>query len=294
MVTIYDLDNPVRTERILRTVLQDKGIRHVRYKNVSAGQDTTFLVNDEWIVKLGLNEDDYYKFDDQRDLIQTVRPYMTAVRLPDYEAKAFTVDYGNGETDFIHAARYQKLNGIVLNDFDDLNDLPSQNRTQIMKDLAIIFHDLHRVPTEKVDEFFPNSPYQKIRRCIAELRPDFYDKNKRNRDLMIQDVMRHVYPGMEFCFCHRDLRPKNFCLSQELDHITGVFDFGCAEIDLPQNDIFPYLNNKEDLRVLTKTYESLSGRRLGTYNADNVKVIYESHQNLKSRVIQVLRERERE
>lgn len=293
MLTIYDLDNPARVERILSAVLQDKNIQHMRYKNVSAGQDATFLVNDTWIVKLGLDEDDYYKFDDQRDLIQTVRPYMTTVRLPDYEAKDFIIDYGNGETDYIHAARYQKLGGIVLNDFEDLKDLPRENRVQIMADLAQVFHDLHRVPIEKVEEFFPYSPYQKIRRCIAELRPDFYDKDKRNRNLMVQDVMRQVYPGAEFCFCHRDLRPKNFCLSEKLDHVTGVFDFGCAEIDLPQNDIFPYLNNREDLMVLVKNYEALSGRRLGTYFANKGKIILENSQDIKQRVVRALQVHER-
>ena len=60
MLTIYDLDNPARVERILSAVLQDKNIQPMRYKNVSAGQDATFLVNDTWIVKLGLDEDDYY------------------------------------------------------------------------------------------------------------------------------------------------------------------------------------------------------------------------------------------
>lgn len=293
MITIYDLDNPVRTERILSAVLKDKNIRHMRYKNVSAGQDITFLVNDKWIVKLGLSEDDYYKFDDQRDLIQTVRPYMTTVRLPDYEAKAFAVDYGNGETDYIHAARYQKLDGIVLNGFEDLKGLPPENRTQIMTDLAQVFHDLHRVPIEKVDGFFPYSPYQKIRRCIAELRPDFYDKDKRNRDLMVQDVMRRVYPGATFCFCHRDLRPKNFCLSEKLDHVTGVFDFGCAEIDLPQNDVFPYLDNKEDLKILVEKYQAVSGRRLGAYHPNDRKIIFENSQDIKQRVVRALQVHER-
>lgn len=294
MITVYDLDNPGRVEHILSCVMKDKNSQNLQYKNVSAGQDVTFLINGEWIVKLGLSEDDYFKFDDQRDLIQTVRPYMTTVKLPEYETKDFEVTGKSGTADVIHAARYLKLDGIVLNNFEDLQDLPKQNRVQIMNDLAQIFHDLHRVPIDCVDDFFPYSPVRKIRRCIAELRPDFYEMGKQKRALLEKNVMRSVYPGMDFCFCHRDLRPKNFCLSEQRDHITGVFDFGCAEIDVPQNDIFPYLNNKEDLAVLQTRYEALSGRRLGAYNPHAGKIVLEKTDVLKGRVMKALRAYERE
>lgn len=293
MITIYDLDNPGRVEHILSCVMKDKNVQNLQYKNVSAGQDATFLINGKWIVKLGLSEDDYFKFDDQRDLIQRVRPYMTTVKLPEYETGDFKITGEFGLADVIHAARYPKLDGIVMTNFEDLQDLPKQNRVQIMTDLAQIFHDLHRVPIECVDDFFPYSPVRKIRRCIAELRPDFYEMSKQKRALLEKNVMRCVYPGMDFCFCHRDLRPKNFCLSEKLDHVTGVFDFGCAEIDLPQNDIFPYLNNKEDLAVLQTRYEALSGRRLGTYNVQNARVVLEKTDVLKSRVMKVLNVNER-
>ncbi len=282
MLSIYDIDNPAKLRQIFDSALQDKDESVFTYKNVSGHQDTTFLVNNKWIIKLGLSEDDYDNFDRQRDIINILRPRIRSVELPQYKTKDLYITFDTGERTIIRVAMYPKTEGIVLSDFNEITALPITNRVQIMKSAARFLSALHQIALADIEHCFPNNPYYKVATALRKVMPDFQQMNKRKQVLLTTTILKNIYPDLHVC--HRDFRPQNFCLNEELNKITSVFDFGCADIDTPETDVLAFVRNEHDRSILKSEYEKLTKHNLNPVKILGFSTAHETTGLIQSRV----------
>lgn len=154
-----------------------------------------------------------------------------------------------------------RLSGILLE--GTWESLPYENKLIIIKELGLLIHEVHNLPIDGLDIDFNWNSFleQQINNCMIQ------HKTMQCANKLLSEIPKYIEAVKPTLFCNHpvlltgEYTPMNFLIHQTEDiwHISGLFDFGDVMLGLPQYDLlgpgaFLIQGNKKLLKAFLLSY----------------------------------------